>query len=155
MFYTFVDKTLGLFVCLLIIFYYQHSIIENMLNIDDVFDFNDTIENIEYTLPTDDYVDESVDDYLFLEPTKQVKKLNKKNKNKLLSAKDEFRKKNCKGGDLYYNKIKIRPDMADSLFPELKFNYAVCNPCNDACDVAFVEKKINIETILLPKTTKP
>jgi len=148
MFYTFVDKTLGLFVCLLIIFYYQYSIMENMLNIEDVFDVN---ENIEHTLP----LDEAVDDYLFFEPTKQEKKLTKKNKNKPLSAKDEFRKKNCKGSDLYYNNIKIRPDVADSVFPELKFNDTVCNPCNDVCDVAFVEKKINIETILLPITTKP
>ena len=47
-YYTVIDKTIGLLVCALIIFYYQSDFVENMLNMDGIMGnlFN-TTENME------------------------------------------------------------------------------------------------------------
>ena len=38
MYYTYLDKYLGLIVCLIIIIYYQSDVVENMLNTDDIME---------------------------------------------------------------------------------------------------------------------
>ena len=66
MFYTYLDKILGLFVCLLFIFFYQTDIFENMLNMD--IDLADIDYRLNYT--TEEQI-QLIDDYQFLTTDKK------------------------------------------------------------------------------------
>lgn len=179
-YYTSIDKYVGLFVCVLMIFYYQTDYVESMLNI------NDNIWNwkVDHDL---------VDDYSFLEsftelnpgcncgspkPLQEAKEENKLNENETImktcenlenykelyeengnisneEVKDTFRKENCSSkGVLQYKNMDVKNDMAEIIFPELKFKNYACNPCSKTCDFSIIESRIKTEDELKPINTK-
>ena len=135
-FYAAIDKYVGLFACAIVIFYYQNNYIEAM-DIMDIVEI-DEIEHVN---------GEDLDDgtYIFVEQSNKIKGANVGviDKKKLLlveptfsGSEDEFRKQNCERGVLKYKNMKVKNEMADIVFPQMKFKGSVCNPCNKTCDIS-------------------
>ena len=67
-------------------------------------------------------------------------------------AQNTFRKENCSSkGALQYKNMEVKNDMAEQIFPELKFKDHQCNPCLNACNFSIIESKIKTEDELKPK----
>jgi hypothetical protein len=149
-FYTTIDKILGLFVCSLVILYYQMDYVESMLNMDifSMFDYQSDNNGLNHVTSMDMVDNDSYtgDDHLYLGgSTIQFHE-------GFSSEKQEFRKKNCEKGFLKYKNMDVKNDMADLVFEEIKFNNDNnCNVCSDACSFSIIESKINNEIELLPK----
>ena len=157
LFYTTIDKVLGLFVCALIILFYQMDCRENMLNIESF----DTIEEED---------DEDEEDELEYNETKPPKSCNACGVNNIETfenyessdnpaiengpAQDEFRREHCQKGVLKHKDMDVKNDMAQHVYPELKFQNDYCNACSPTCKFSIVESKLKTETKLLPKFSK-
>lgn len=76
-------------------------------------------------------------------------------KNELL---DYFRRENCSSaGDLMHKGVKVRPEMTDHVFREIRFanDSAKCNPCDKSCTFSIVEDRLSKEDRLIrPKDSK-
>ena len=156
LFYTTIDKVLGLFVCALIILFYQMDCRENMLNIESF----DTIEEEE----------EEEEDELEYNETKPAKSCNacgvknietfenyESSNEKVVdngAVQDEFRKEHCQKGVLKHKDMDVKNEMAQHVYPELKFQNDYCNACSPTCKFSIVESKLKTETQLLPKVSK-
>mgnify|MGYP003685686577 FL=1 len=156
LFYTTMDKVLGLFVCALIILFYQMDCRENMLNIESF----DTIEEEE----------EEKEDELEYNETKPAKSCNacgvknietfenyESSNEKVVdngAVQDEFRKEHCQKGVLKHKDMDVKNEMAQHVYPELKFQNDYCNACSPTCKFSIVESKLKTETQLLPKVSK-
>jgi len=125
-FYSYLDKYVGLFVCALVVLFYQLNIVENSLNIFEKEAFVD-------------YMDEYDDNVFFDTPKSHT----------------TFRDRNCKNGDLEYKNMKVKPDMADVVFPELEFKNDPCNPCVSGCKFSIIEAKMNTQDELKPIHSRP
>lgn len=156
LFYTTIDKVLGLFVCALIILFYQMDCRENMLNIESF----DTIEE----------EDADEEDELEYNETKSAKSCDAcgvknietfenyySSENTVIEngpAQDEFRREHCQKGVLKHKDMNVRDEMAQHVYPELKFQNDYCNACSPTCKFSIVESKLKTETKLLPKFSK-
>ncbi len=70
------------------------------------------------------------------------------------TARDTFIQEKCKNGVLMYKDFPVKSEMADHVFPEIKFtNKSRCNPCDTTCDYSIVEAKIDTETELCPRSS--
>ena len=151
-FYTSIDKIMGLFVCSLVILYYQLHIVESFVNVD----FYDN-----YEINNDDHGDDSIDDEIYVDDDDNklsIRRVNKKGsikKNK--NVKDEFRSNNCVKGALVYKNMAVKNDVADFIFNEIQFKDAdnKCNVCSDTCAFSIIEYKINKEDELRSVNSKP
>ena len=124
--YTTVDKYTGLFVCSLIILYYQFDFVESMLNMD-LLD-----STPEYDTATND---DLIDDHLYIEGFSQIQ--------------NNFVQENCKKGVLTYKNMDVKPDMAEHVFQELKFiDDSPCNVCSNTCGFSIIESKLSKESDL-------
>ena len=157
LFYTSIDKVLGLFVCALIILFYQMDCRENMLNIESF----DTIEE------ENDEDEEDELEYNETKPAKSCDACGVKNietfenyessENTVIEngpVQDEFRKEHCQKGVLKHKDMDVKNDMAQHVYPELKFKNEYCNACSPTCQFSIVESKLKTETKLLPKVSK-
>ena len=163
-FYTTLDKLLGALVCLLVIFYYQSDLVENMLNLD-----SDLVNVVPEDIQADsDYVD----DYVYLETQDAMNKKYKKesmmnyvelygddhNKDILINnekLQNEFRKNNCSKGELVNKDIPVNYEMTEHVFPEVKFRRGFCNPCLKDCEFSIIEQKLaNEEKLRIPLIPK-
>jgi hypothetical protein len=140
-FYTIIDKMIGLFVCALIILFYQYEYKEMFENIQ---------ENIE---DMEEINDDNIDDPVFLDIGTNKNEEMKKTKNVTQSKEDIFRKKNCKNGYLKYKGMNVNNEMAEHIFPEMKYKYnnVICNPCNNTCEISIIDNKLKLrETMGFP-----
>lgn len=157
MFYTKIDKVLGLFVCALIILFYQMDCIENMLNIEAF----DTIEKEE------EGEDEEEPEYNETKPAKScdscgVKGIetfeNYDSSDKTVisngPSQDEFRKEHCQQGVLKHKDMNVKQEMTQHIYPELKFENDYCNACSPTCKFSIIESKLKTENKLLPNFSK-
>ena len=66
----------------------------------------------------------------------------------------DFQKAHCRNNKLYHKEYPIRNDMTEHVYPEIKFESGVCNPCDANCNISFTNKKIDTETeLVLPKSS--
>jgi hypothetical protein len=149
-FYVLIDKILGLLVCGLIILTYQSDCIETMellgteINLDDLDIIQEDPAIIEY------------DDGMYISMQEVSKKKEKKIKKTPLdktaviitTSADHFRKENCDRNQLKYKDMKVKNEMAEHVFPEMKFNNIVCNPCSKNCEISIINEKLNTEKTL-------
>jgi hypothetical protein len=157
-FYTYLDKILGVFVCAIVIFYYQMDVVENMLNMDILENMDQIDPNYTTEFVGEEAQREILDDYVFL--SKKEKKEDNitesmvnytnvdDNKDILINnenMQEEFRKQNCSNNRLMNKEVQINYEMTEHIFPEIKFRRGVCNPCNKSCDFSVIENKINTE----------
>jgi hypothetical protein len=158
-FYTCLDKFIGLFVCGLFILYYQSDNVEQMLNMEDLGVDFDLDSDIKMNVDELDLIDDGV----YLDSVQIKRKTNKENMvdyNSLYAKDaintmgtedvlDEFRKKACDKGVLKYKNMNVNKEMAEHVYPEVEFNGRSCNPCDETCDISIINNKINTEEKLL------
>jgi len=148
--YTSIDRILGLFVCSLVILYYQMDYVESMLNMGIFTNFNNDSDNVGLNIvPSMDMNNNNAyygDDEMYLGGSKYLIGEGFSN------HKQGFREENCEKGVLKYKNMDVRNDMADLVFEEIKFeNDNNCNLCSDACSFSIIESKLNNEIELIPK----
>ena len=171
MFYTHLDKYVGLVICLLVIIYYQSDYVENMLNTDDIM--NMMVENFESAKvsnpkarETEHTVEEiqggdtktsqlqdnmsSLSDVYPITADENADETDKEG----FSATDTFRKGNCKGKELVHKNMQVKQDMVGHVFPNVKFNKGNCNICDNACDFSIIEDKLKNEKELFSKFSR-
>lgn len=138
-FYTYIDTIFGLLVCAIVIFYYHSEYVEGMLNIHESFE---------------SYVDLKLDNETtpYCNCCQDGKHNMKKDEN--IQAVENFKKDYCVNGKLKYKDIEIKPEMAQHVFPEIKFNKSSCDPCSKECVYSIIESKLKIEKQLIPTSSK-
>lgn len=140
LFYASIDKLYGILVCLLFILFYQSDIFNNILNkcnkeegFEPILD-NPVTHNAVKQLEPISYNDQY-----------ELPKVN-------TEAVKEFRQQHCEKGHLVNKGQKIKIDIADHVYPEISFHDEKCNICDSKCDFNIVEKQININEIMRPKS---
>jgi len=165
-FYSSLDKYLGLFVCGLVILFYQSDYVDNMrvisenftelsyefLNIVDAPNKNSEIAKVsQKTMETKPlkyaeyfglYLDEISGSKITLNDAKQ-------------ELKDQFRKEYCDGNTLKHKNTNIKPDMMQHIFPQISFISNQCNPCDKTCEFSIIESKLVTEEKMKPISTLP
>jgi hypothetical protein len=70
------------------------------------------------------------------------------------TARDTFIREKCQNGILIYKDFPVKTEMADHIYPEIKYNTkSRCNPCDNTCDYSIIEAKLNNETELYPRSS--
>ena len=130
-FYAFINKYIGLFACIVIILFYR-------------YDYKEPFDFVEYDMNDVDV--EVIDDPIYLDinsnKSKEVKvkvKVLKEDNSMIIEDGDkifrrEFRKENCKNGYLNNKGMNVKSEMAEHVFPEMKYKNMVCNPCDENCE---------------------
>ena len=119
-YYTSIDLILGIFVCVLTMYYYQLDNFEHMLNISEGFLWEMTFT------PYDQEV---------------YYRLSKE----LIEDQNRFRRTNCSKGALLNKGVPVNIEMSEHVFPELKFIGPACNPCDTKCAFSIIANKITLE----------
>jgi hypothetical protein len=144
-FYTHMDKIVGLFVCALVILFYQFDYVENMLNMgedgaveteiidqengpdilcDEIY-LTDNDANAKRKPPTIAAEDKYVEYDKVYTDNESTQLIN--------AAKKEFQQANCRNGRLMHKNLNVHNEMADHVFPMVQFPSNKCNVCNDSC----------------------
>jgi hypothetical protein len=145
-YYTCIDKYLGLFACAVVVFFFQNDQIENMTDYEPMDDGTMTTQTVflttEETMIEPEFnpvadSNEILDDYVYLEaPTKSKPNTKKQNQpTKILTPLEQFREDNCVKNQLMYKNTNVKNDMIEHVYPEIKFEGKVCNPCLSSCNV--------------------
>lgn len=158
-FYSSLDKYLGLFVCGLVILFYQSDYVENMRTITENFtELSYSILNnseipkvsqkimetqpLKYAEYFGLYLDEVPDKKIPVNDAKQ-------------ELKDQFIKEYCDGNTLKHKNTSIKPEMMQHIFPQVSFNSNHCNPCDKNCEFSIIESKLITEEKMKPISTLP
>jgi hypothetical protein len=168
-YYTVIDKTVGLFVCALVIFYYQSEVVENMLNMDSIMgNLFDTTENMESmgksknleTFNTEKMGKKkelnvegmaTINDVYNSENRVEKSFEEMQNQN---GYPQEFRKQYCEGNVLKYKDMNVKADMIEHVFPEVEYKEEKCNPCAGTCGFSIIENRLKADHELKPKQSK-
>jgi hypothetical protein len=151
-FYAFCDLTIGLFVCVLIILYYQ---------LQDCLQYETFLSK-----STQEYVNHIPKPFHKISSTitGEVKDYLAKDYNSIEDAYPEkyppikkvgealFRKERCHQSRPRYKNQVLNNHVVTHVYPELQFREDVCNPCDKTCHFS-IEKKQKIEKDLIPKNT--
>jgi len=132
LFYTAIDKTIGLFVCAIVIVFYQMDCVEKLLNIENYGNIDGKYRSL--TENFESY--QETKEFMATDPT----------------AQQQFLKEHCNEGSLKYKDLAVKNDMAEHVFPELKFNNKPCNVCSGGCSFSIIESKIRAEKELSIET---
>ena len=140
--YVYIDTISGLLACALVILYYQTDYVEafhsdnmplKVMNVLEKETEKETVENdsmeLENAYPLDPQINAVYD-----------------------KESSDFRKKNCKKGSLIHKNEKVKPEMAEHVFPSLEMDdFKKCNVCDPACEFDMIDSRIKDEENL----TKP
>ena len=141
-FYSAMDKIIGLFVCGLVILFYQmegFAFYDFQLDLDmESFFTNDSLNNTE-----------TFAKYEIVEPTPKTPTTI----STFDEAKNAFRDKYCENGVLKYKKMPVNLQMVEHIFPEIEFHKIVCNPCKRECKYSVIESRIAHEEKMRPVNT--
>jgi hypothetical protein len=66
----------------------------------------------------------------------------------------QFRQEHCPAGKLMYKGVPVKAEMAEHVFPQLKFDGAPCDPCNARCNFTILQKKLSTESALREQSSK-
>lgn len=154
LFYVSIDKVVGLFVCALIILFYQMDCIDFALNKEAFDDIKGqtTQELLEEKRPPPPKYKE----------TKTAKPSNKENIETFENynttygsdetfkvneaVQNTFRQQNCNKGSLKYKNMVVNNEMTSHVFPEVTFKDEHCNVCSPTCKFSIIEAKLKAET---------
>jgi hypothetical protein len=165
-FYSSLDKYLGLFVCGLVILFYQSDYVENMRVISENFtdlsyaflnNVETTIKNSEIAKVSQKIMETKPLKYaeyfgLYLDEISETKIPVNDAKQEL---KDQFIKEYCDGNTLKHKNTIIKPDMMQHIFPQVSFISNQCNPCDKTCEFSIIESKLITEEKMKPISTLP
>ena len=66
-----------------------------------------------------------------------------------------FTQANCSKGALVHKGVPVNVEMAEHVFPELRFDGSPCNPCDPTCSFSILAQKLNMEDELTrPKSAR-
>lgn len=132
--YTHMDKMFGLFVCAMVILYYQSEWVESFLNMKELEEIeNEFLKKHENTEQKLEYAD--IDH------------------NNSESIQNEFREKHCEDGLLKHKNMHVKKDMTSHVFPEVHFKREKCNACSPNCKFSIIENKFNAEKNVKSKSS--
>lgn len=163
-FYTYLDKILGLFVCSLVILFYHMNMREGMDGMEDI-NMNDHLiseiidpeTNTVNILDAEIYLDKDNTDKKYPKGISAYRLTEYDDDDSEHESSDalkkEFRKENCKGRELMYKNNKVNNEMAEFVFPELKMGEHKCNACDKGCRFSIIESKLSVEKELIPKSS--
>lgn len=172
-FYSSLDKYTGLFVCGLVILFYQSDYVENMRPISENFmELSYSYLNKENVENTEMAKIAKVSQKMIEIETQPLKyteyfglyldkpfettdtKTDLKNYAKP-ELKQQFIKQFCEGDKLKYKNMNVKPDMMTHIFPQVSFISNKCNPCHNTCDFSIIESKLITEEQMKPISTLP
>ena len=165
LFYVKLDFIIGLFVCALVVFYYQTDYIEsfdNMLkedtNIDEKIEDDNNAKNDEKIEDNNDHDNAKIDEKIDDDKNENFETLYCDANNKHIiddKSKNEFRKTYCKNRHLIHKGQIIKPEMSEFIYPiKQKSEYTKCNICDTTCDFDVINKRIDDESQLInPKNS--
>lgn len=158
-FYSSIDKYLGLFVCGLVIFYYQMDFVEGMMaemneNFDNLVNTASSIDVPQVINNTNDTITTLLNNS-YHQFTYYADLYNDQLKKPEVSKSQEgFKKENCDNeGNLLFKGSIINLEMIEYLFPEITFSKNKCNPCDNNCNYTVLEKKLTTEEKMKPIST--
>jgi hypothetical protein len=179
LFYTSLDKYMGLVLCLLVIVYYQSDFVENMLNTDDtmdkLFENFESSKKEELSNPTqgDKQIQDgdkkqsqlqenmsSLSDVYAADTQNDPDKDEEPDTEGMTKQKEgmttvsDFRKQNCKGKKLLSKGSEVKPDMVKHIFPNVEFTNHTCNVCDDSCNFSIIENRLKTEKELFSKFSR-
>jgi hypothetical protein len=145
--YVYMDTISGLLVCALVIFYYQTDYVEAFHSDNMIISQLSPPKDVEKVGSPEkekgDYDSMELEYAYPLEP--QINAVYDKDST-------DFRKKNCKKGSLVHKNEKVKPEMAEHVFPSLEMDdFKKCNVCDPACEFDMIDSRIKDEENL----TKP
>jgi len=151
LFYLKLDFLTGLFVCVLIILYYQTDYVEGfseMLKEDEEAEMpSPETTPVSESSPIASSTPQSRTEPL--EPFSTYETVSdKKANNRILydKSKQEFRKKYCDKGHLIHKGEIVNTEMAEHIFGEIKHDdYHKCNICDPSCKFDLIEPHIKSE----------
>jgi len=159
-FYSSLDKYLGLLVCGLVILFYQTDYVDTKrlfsenfteLNYSSIYkEIAKVPDKIMETSPMKYSEYNSLynnDEHI---TTKEMDIHNAKPE-----LKEQFRKQYCDGSILKYKNMNIKPDMMQHIFPQVSFVSNNCNPCDKSCQFSIIESRLNTEEQMKPISTLP
>jgi len=144
-FYSAMDKMIGLLVCGLVILFYQM----------DGFTFYDFQWDLDMESFLSDFQDrdrEHFAKYETVEPP-PPKEINLEKNATFEQVKAAFREKHCENGVLKYKTMPVNLQMVEHIFPEIEFHKIVCNPCKTDCKYSMIETRIMHEETMRPVNT--
>jgi hypothetical protein len=161
-YYSSLNKYLGMLVCGFVIFYYQTDYVEGF----DLLYKSEGMENL-YQNPLIDNtsihnVMETTGNNIttllnnsYKQFTYYTDLYNDVPKAKLTSPMEtDFRKEYCDAkGNLTYKNSIINLEMISFLFPEIKFDKDKCNPCSPTCKFSIIESKLATQEKMKPIST--
>jgi len=168
LFYTYLDKYVGLVLCLILIIYYQSDFVENMLNTDDIMnkmfenfeqqkikEVKEKMSTIEPVKPKQSPLSESMSTITDVYPVKKLDEdEDEEEEEEGMNVINKFRQDNCKGTQLIYKHEPVKPDMVGHIFPNIQFNRDKCNPCDNGCDISIIENRLIAENELISKSSR-
>jgi hypothetical protein len=173
-FYSSLDKYMGLFVCGLVILFYQSDYVENMRPISENFmelsysylniENTEKIENTEMSkiAKVSQKIIETQPlkyaEYFGLYLDKPFETTDTKTDVKNYAnpeLKEQFIKQYCEGDKLKYKNMNIKHDMMSHIFPQVSFIANKCNPCHSTCEFSIIESKLVTEEKMKPISTLP
>jgi len=172
-FYSSLDKYVGLLVCGLVILFYQSDYVENMMpfsenfvelsysylqNVDNTQHNNKNIEIAKVSQKITETQPLKYAEYFGLYLDKHIETPHTKNdvkQNANPQLKEQFRKQYCDGNVLKYKNTEIKPDMMQHIFPQVSFISNHCNPCDKLCEFSIIESKLMTEEQMKPISTLP
>lgn len=132
--YTHMDKMFGLFVCAMVILYYQSAWVESFLNMKE-------LEEMEKEFLKKDGNNEQKIEYVDIDH------------NNSESIQNEFRENHCENGLLKHKNMHVNKDMTSHVFPEVAFKHEKCNVCSPDCRFSIIESKFNAEKNVKSKSS--
>lgn len=146
LFYLKLDFLTGLFVCVLIILYYQTDYVEGfseMLKEDEEAEIpSPETTPVSESSPTPQSRTEPLEPFSTYETVSGIAN------NRILydKSKQEFRKKYCDKGHLIHKGEIVNTEMAEHIFGEIKHDdYHKCNICDPSCKFDLIEPHIKSE----------
>jgi len=135
--YSSMDTLTGVFVCVLIILYYQTDYVESFVE--------SSTEGMETRIPSIPDAKES--------PVIPAKKTSTPEIKSLVLKQTEFRNTHCENGHLIYKGQPVKPEMVQHIFPEIEPESLKCNICDPKCEF-HINRKIDTEEEIKPTSAR-
>lgn len=153
LFYSSINKYLGLLSCMLVVLYYQLYCYDDKKEFFENLTFSRFEENKEQPPKVLETSPVRYAEYNNLYITECAKFAPQNDANSLL--KKQFTDRFCDRDILKYKNIAVRSEMVQHVFPEIKFKAGKCNPCSATCEFSIIANKLHMEEKMKPISTLP
>uniref|UniRef100_A0A6C0HAJ8 Uncharacterized protein n=1 Tax=viral metagenome TaxID=1070528 RepID=A0A6C0HAJ8_9ZZZZ len=153
LFYSSINKYLGLLSCMLIVLYYQLYAFDDQKEFFENLSFSHFDENKVQPQKVLETSPVRYADYSSLYKTECATPTPKNHANSVL--KKHFTDRFCDRDVLKYKDVAVRSEMVQHVFPEIQFTAGKCNPCSATCDFSIIANKLHIEEKMKPISTVP